>query len=226
MHKFMKYGTYTVCVNTRSSALQYFERDSWLSRIYQGLLWFCPAQGAEFHPQSILLRDTSKEVRSGHPGVRGLTVGGMHSEQMRRKPEDNPPHGRHLHKPVSGTQRTVALLLPSYHHILWRSSRSNLTTTSSLLCINCRTNQLPTVSVAVIVLWHTTVITPSFLLLPSSQHDRGGGRDDARSRQLKERHKGSHGNHNRKYLADRKRNKGMGPLRYWDTELKLVSCPH
>ena len=141
MHKFMKYSTYTVCVNTRSSALQYFERDSWLSRIYQGLLWFCPAQGAEFHPQSILLRDTSKEVRSGHPGVRGLTVGGMHSEQMRRKPEDNPPHGRHQHKPVSGTLCTVALLLPSLYHILWRSSRSNLTTTSSLLCINCRTNQ-------------------------------------------------------------------------------------
>ena len=50
----------------------------------------------------------------------------------------------------------------------------------------------------------------------SSQHDRGGSRDDARSRQLKERHKGSHGNHNRRYLADRKRNKGMGaPPRYW-----------
>ena len=192
MHKFMKYSTYTVCVNTRSSALQYFERDSWLSRIYQGLLWFYPAQGAEFHPQSILLRDTSKEVRSGHPGVRGLTVGGMHSEQMRRKPEDNPPHGRHHHKPVSGILCTVVLLLPSYHHILWRSSRSNLTTTSSLLCINCRTNQLPTVSVAVIVLWHKTVITPSFLLLPSSiplsmivevagmMHDQDSWRKDIR----------------------------------------------
>lgn len=38
------------------------------------------------------------------------------------------------------------------------------------------------------------------------------GRGEVRSRQLKERHKGSHGNHNRKAMADRKRGKGMGPL--------------
>ena len=42
------------------------------------------------------------------------------------------------------------------------------------------------------------------------KHDRG---DDQRSRQLNERHKSlSHANHNRKNLADRKRNKGMGAL--------------
>ena len=63
--------------------------------------------------------------------------------------------------------------------------------------------------------------------LPSSQHDHGGGRDDAWSRQLKERHKGRHGNHNRRYLADRKRNKGMGaPPRYWGRGQCYVPVDH
>ena len=50
-------------------------------------------------------------MRSGHPGVGGPTVGAIHSEQMRRKPEDNPPHGRHQHKPVGDTLQSVALQL-------------------------------------------------------------------------------------------------------------------
>jgi len=48
-----------------------------------------------------------------------------------------------------------------------------------------------------------------YSLLP--QHDRGRSEDiPVRARQLKERHKGSHGNHNRKDLADKKRRRGMG----------------
>ena len=42
------------------------------------------------------------------------------------------------------------------------------------------------------------------------QGDQTRAVDDTRSRQLKERNKGTKANHNRRNLADRKRNKGMG----------------
>ena len=43
---------------------------------------------------------------------------------------------------------------------------------------------------------------------------KGGGREQ-RSRQSKEHHKGSRANHNRRALADRKRDRGMaGPARH------------
>ena len=42
-----------------------------------------------------------------------------------------------------------------------------------------------------------------------------GGAGEQRSRQSKERHKGSRANHNRRALADRKRDRGMaGPAKY------------
>lgn len=47
-------------------------------------------------------------------------------------------------------------------------------------------------------------------------HHRDSGQDSVRSRQAKERHKGSRANHNRKAGAEWKRNKGMAgaPARF------------